>query len=674
MSPHRGLPGHRVAGGLLALVSVGVGRGVLPAQSATEKSAPAAVSYVEQRERGDRRAFGSDPAQLYGIDINSRMAIQVDPARLRGLLVAADGAAPGQVQALSARIESLARGAASLEEVARLSASLPALYRRTGSPEANSAFRRQLQERSRTLLATYEALESAASARFQRSGIAVDSARVLAELRADSSLVKGGYDWNRLADLLAAEIARAKAEMDSLRGGEELALGIRALRTNPAGKTVAIPLEGYNSEAPGAPTRYEKLQFSASPEEQALLAHFADLASANNAAQDAGSAVMAALRINYLENRAPLQTVLAAADAAVRQEAGRLQALRAWGDSSRMQTFVQGLTLTPALRQPVAAADSLVGEIAADLAALQGLASLRGQLDGKDPVAALSILLSQLQASTPTSDGSSLVRAFDAAVWTQRAERARAVLASLQAGGSGPLQQKLLASDGPFGALHAAAAGLDSVSRSVQQASQGAVQWLRSAFLQAPASAPASLPRIAGEQHLPLSGDLSTAIDLTTIPGGRSIDDRIDVYYDVYRGGAEKSVYGWHDVFRVRSYGVNARVVAGLAFVVRQRESVWQPTPSLSWIARYQPWPHADGTDAGLGSSLLASFGLGLTTMSLAFDSQQAVEVGIAPTLSLLGGRVLGGPGINLQASRNKLFGFFSIRLFSVAGGLGGGG
>ena len=120
MSPHRWLRGHRVAGGVLALLAVGVGRGIMPAQSATEKSAPAAVSYVEQRERGDRRQLGSDPAQLYGIDINSRMAIRVDAARLRGLLVPAGGAAPGQVQALSARIESLAQGAASLEEVARL--------------------------------------------------------------------------------------------------------------------------------------------------------------------------------------------------------------------------------------------------------------------------------------------------------------------------------------------------------------------------------------------------------------------------------------------------------------------------------------------------------------------------------------------------------------------------
>ena len=57
--------------------------------------------------------------------------------------------------------------------------------------------------------------------------------------------------------------------------------------------------------------------------------------------------------------------------------------------------------------------------------------------------------------------------------------------------------------------------------------------------------------------------------------------------------------------------------------------------------------------------------------MSLNDVPDQAVQIGIAPTIGLLANRILGGVGWNLQAIDQRPFYFISIRLLSADGGLG---
>jgi hypothetical protein len=85
---------------------------------------------------------------------------------------------------------------------------------------------------------------------------------------------------------------------------------------------------------------------------------------------------------------------------------------------------------------------------------------------------------------------------------------------------------------------------------------------------------------------------------------------------------------------------------------------------------QYRNWP---GRKWGFLETLTNSWllsGIGVTTVALDFSESQDVELGLAPTLSMLDNRILAGYGWNLQAEDNRGFWFFSIRLFSRSGGM----
>ena len=655
-----------------------------PAQAGTGKAAPAppappsTVGYVEQREHGDRRLLGTDGTGFYGVDINSRMLIRVDAPALRRILGGGAGPSAGEAAALEARIDSLSAAAVSLDEAAKLGRSLVATYARLDPAVEDAAFRSQQQHWATIVVAAKSALRSALAARLVRNGRTPAEATDSVRSTMNALLGPGGRDWAAFADRLSAEIARTQAEVQALPGGPGVELAIRAFRTDAAGHTVAIPLDRYNSEQPGAASQFQKVQLAVSPEQQAVYAHLDSLAAALRATHDSSNVIVQALYAEYLQNRSQLEGLFRDADLAVKAEVPRVQALRKWTVADTLTKWLdvvrQRVGESPAfasVRTALSRAGTELEPVATQLTALQGLASLRGQLLGKDPVAAMSLLLGEAQAFSG-GQGMDLITAFSDSAWKARAASLQDVLTAARAAGNDAVRTQLRAPDGPLAALDSAVAGLRAAADAVRSADKATLAWLRGAIVGAPPAVAASqLPVPAGQKRLPLAGDLGTAIDLTTIPGGRSINDRVDVYYDFYRGG-DPSNEGWHDAFRVRSYGWSARVVAGLAFVNRQGETVWKPTPSLSWIAWYNDWPGKEDRDPGLGRSILSYVGAGLSTMSLTFDPQQAVQVGIGPTVSALDNRLLGGYGLNLQTAGRKGFWFFSIRLLSANGGLGG--
>ena len=76
------------------------------------------------------------------------------------------------------------------------------------------------------------------------------------------------------------------------------------------------------------------------------------------------------------------------------------------------------------------------------------------------------------------------------------------------------------------------------------------------------------------------------------------------------------------------------------------------------WTLRYRGWPGADER------------GFGLSTTTLDFVDEESFEVGLAATLSL-GGLIFIGGGLNLQASDDRTFWFFSFRLLEIPGVFG---
>ena len=143
----------------------------------------------------------------------------------------------------------------------------------------------------------------------------------------------------------------------------------------------------------------------------------------------------------------------------------------------------------------------------------------------------------------------------------------------------------------------------------------------------------------------------------------------VRVSYAFYAGDT-KLPDSWHDDFRLRAFGLLSRSVAGLAFTRQVGTRPWSPTASISWVASYRRWPKEPGKSS-LGSSMRA-FGLGFSTMSLNFQNGQRVQIGLGPTVALLDDRILVGYGNNLQADDDPWFWFFSLRLFSATGALGG--
>jgi len=88
----------------------------------------------------------------------------------------------------------------------------------------------------------------------------------------------------------------------------------------------------------------------------------------------------------------------------------------------------------------------------------------------------------------------------------------------------------------------------------------------------------------------------------------------------------------------------------------------------VSWIFTHRGWPR--GPNRGLGDPAgLGQIGIGLTAMNLHFESDEAIELGVGPSLSFLGDRLIVGGGWNLQAHGDHLYALLSIRLLDIARG-----
>jgi hypothetical protein len=212
---------------------------------------------------------------------------------------------------------------------------------------------------------------------------------------------------------------------------------------------------------------------------------------------------------------------------------------------------------------------------------------------------------------------------------------------------------------------------LDDVVTELQDAAPRAVAVLGRLAGLPVAAAAADLPEPSGQRRPGVATEIGTEIALRTIQSPRYEHDQVVVDYRFFRQN-QPAAGAWSDHLRLEVYGWRSRVLAGLAFAVREHTRVWQPGAAVSWIITHRNWPGSGeggtGDPAGLGR-----FGAGLTTINLRFEGESGIQLGVGPTLSLLGERLLLGCGWNLQAEEDQFYGFFSLRLFTVSGGAGAG-
>jgi hypothetical protein len=205
---------------------------------------------------------------------------------------------------------------------------------------------------------------------------------------------------------------------------------------------------------------------------------------------------------------------------------------------------------------------------------------------------------------------------------------------------------------------------LQSAATTLQGVTQDALDVVASALTLSRAVLATSLPEPKGQRRLQLTAPLDTRIELEGVRSPRHENDVVSVEYRFFDGD-EQLPGGWKDTFRLRVFGWRSRVVAGLAFAIRQREASWQPGAAVSWHFSHRGWPNAG--EAGTGDAAgLGQVNVGITTINLHFDNAQAIELGIGPSIGLLDNRLIAGGGWNLQVSKDHLYGFISLRLFNL--------
>lgn len=661
-----------------------LGAGLLAAPGSAPAQQPDCVGrelrYTEWPERGplarDGRPLPPVQGAEYGVDVNSRIQIVVDTLCLLAFLDQQKGGpdTSGTARLLSLRIDSLSAALGAVPTaIDQLQGTFDAYAK---GAVAAAGFRDQLKISSTTIRRILGALQGAIQARLEGGGsTGIDAARQSKEEMVPILSGGGaqGYDWEALRRLIDREIRLTRAELDQFHRTSGYSLELRAHLLSGKGQ-YPVPLAGYNDEAPCAETRIEPIELDISPEQAELFQRAESLEHRIGAVRGVGNVIVASVSADLERIRPELDSLAGRARRAAGPVAASGRSLLRWTKPGALRTWTEGLS-TALSRDPrgapvSATLDSLseaLEEVGADLEALESIGSLKDQLAGASAQTAMQLILDRVgQLRRLTRDDAAAIRALQPATWVARAQLADRLMervSELRGGLAARLR------DDPAGPLRDIAAlrrTLRQAADSLEGVSQDALALLARVLGLPPALLAANLPEPAGVQRRVVGPGLGTEIALTRICAARRENDVVQVEYRFFAG--ERPIGGWTDRFRLRVFGLRSRVAAGLAFAVRQHTDTWRPGAAVSWVFTHSRWPR--GSNRGLGDAAgLGRIGLGLTAVNLHFESDEAIEVGIGPSLSLLGDRLIVGGGWNLQAHGDHLYGLLSIRLLDIARG-----
>jgi len=650
----------------------------LPAQQ--PDCATSGFRYTEWPERGPRAEKGRPlpPARGgdYGVDINSRIQIAADTGCLLAYLDQAAGSTDTAASnALRARIDALSTLVPAIPQAeAALKQTFEAYARRTA--DGLAAFRTQVSASARKIRSILVPLQAAIQARLEYGGMARAEADLQASQEMDPILTPAGpaaYDWDAARQLIDREIRLTRVDLDQLRGRTAYQLEIRAHLLSGKGQ-YPVALAGYNDESRCAETRVEPIELAIPAEQLALYQKAESLEHTIGAVRGTSNAILQSLSVEVAGLRPTLDSLWTRAGQAVAPATAAGKTLIRWTEGNALRNWVtsvaDALSADPkgeVVQQTLVALTTELKEASADLQALQALAGLKDQLAGADARAAMQIILGRFaQLRQATQDGVAPFRALQPTAWARRADLIKQLVD--QVGQLPPALRDRIRNDpnGPVRDIEALVAALRQVGNSLQGLSEEAVALVERLLGLPPVVLAANLPEPAGVRRLPVATVLGTNIELRRICADRHENDVVQVEYRFFAG--ERPIPGWTDRFRLRVFGWRSRVAAGLAFAIRQHTDTWRPGASVSWIFTHRNWPGE--TSRGLGSpSGWNQVGFGLTTVNLHFESDEAIELGIGPSISLLDDRLIVGAGWNLQAHGNHWYGLMSIRLLDIARG-----
>jgi hypothetical protein len=647
--------------------------------------------YLERSEQGKAkekpREWPANAKVTYGVDIDSRIEIAVDQACLLEYLHLQNGAAPPDTVArsLQRRIASLQQSVATIPEALReLDTAFVTFQRNTAadSMATRGAISRAMAAVNRTL----DPLDAAIRIRLQSQPPGRDSAdaQALADTILDPVTREGGpslYNWDALRALLASEIKLTQAAVNSVLDAEGYQIEIRAHLLDRKGGQFPIALRGYNEVATGPDRPFERFQTVLPPDQAELYRQAQSLEKTVAEAKSLGEAFERSLELEFSAARAALEDLFGdAANAASRLEKD-VRRLQRWGDRQTVQTWLtkvaRQLDATPegaVVRTALDSAGADLEDAREDIAALRQFASLKDELRDVGADVAMTRILSRVQTLqlTVINSGESPLRGLRPQVWQARVKRVQKFFQSLEGLPKATAAQLERDTEGPVTDLRALMGTLEAVVTELQEAAPQAIAVLGQLAGLPIARTGANLPEPTGQRRLSIGSEIGTEIVLRTIQATRDEQDEVLVGYRFFR--RDQPVAGaWEDRLRLQAYGWRSRVVAGMAFAVREHTRAWQPGAAVSWIVTRRSWPRLDETGTGDPAGL-GRIGLGFSTINLRFEGESGIQLGVGPTLSLLGERLLLGAGWNLQAEEDQLFGFFLLRLFTVSSGASAGG
>ena len=639
-----------------------------------------AIGYIEFPEAGplaeNGRRLKSTGAAYYGIDINSRLDINVENNNLLGQLAGVAGTTKvsDEVTELKKRLDLLTQLADSLGTARSEVMQLFDLFA-SGSED----FGARLQSSAGNRLLLLKTLVDARRNRFRQMGLSDEEAdRTAKSAMAPilSAPLNFGYNWNAWRALYAEEIRHAESKLSELSAQLGFYVEIRAHLVSRNGQNVAVYLPNYNEAATGPENRYEKLKFAPSAGEEALFEEYKELAEGLDKQRNAGQVLIATLELQYEIVREALAEVTGEAEEALANAREQLRSLKQWGAADKrkawldsVKTDLEGTQKGKDVLASWADLEKSLGEIRDDIEALEAYANLDKLLAGQDAPQAMSTILRALEAISTRNPNMAGIRVLDSKIWENRLDQVDRLVSAVDAL-KPAISQKLKQPGSPYADFIGTRDALRNFASAIKQSAGKVKNWLSELLLgNTFYETSAELPEPAGQRQVAVTpnAQLDTSVNLLTIPAPRSVNDTLRIEYRFFQQETDLQA-GWIDRFSLQSYGWQSEVLASLAFAKHDDEDTWKPTVAMNWILSHNEWP--ESYDAGRSSSHRLKWfsGFGISGLSLDNSDTQDVELGLAVTAAFLNNRLLLGYGVNLQAEDDEEFLFLSVRLFTFPG------
>lgn len=653
---------------------------VAVAQEPQSTKAWTAVTYTEYPVGGSQvdkgRSLPTDGNANYGIDVNSKISIKIDNNKLREsiapiLLSQEDRKYADDLIVVLDKLTTVSKTteAAVFQTTDTISSYQIAV--KTGNDQEFKAKAKLMANTIRKLMGT---LREARLNRLLLDGVPKKDAELLSKTMFTSVLQRGNdpYNWNALGALFSEEITASQRNFDKIMMKLGAQLEIKAYLMSKDGQTTSVYVPGYNNIETGPAAYYTKMKYEVPQDQIDIYKKNVELAKSLGDAKDVGDALIKQIEFEFATQIAAINQLSTSVDSELKAEWTKFTALAKWNDVNLLNAWLDGIkaelnktTQGMKVVEQIAVVNEDIAKINDFANFLKELSEVHSTLGKMDSVQALQYIAGIVKKYSNLVDGSNPIPAITQHAWVKYKGDITALLTEIEKLDNAT--QILLKSGGPINDLKALIEPINKIAAALGGNNDDLVSLFSKLLGISPAAMAADLPVPKGLKHVDVNADMNTSIDLTTIKQSRSENDTLQIQYKIFRGD-QAIGDSWTDRFKMRVFGWYDNFFAGLAFVQQNNQTSWKPTATMSWIISHRSWPNSK--ESGLSGIEGFEFfsGLGITTMPLNFTETQNVEVGIAPTISLLNNRLLLGYGVDLQANHNIGFWFFSIRLLGNSG------